>query len=113
MEALGRRIERAIVALDEVVASDAPEVSKLSRCVFLVAGLFGPFLLVHPYANGNGHMARFIVFTLLGRHGYWTNSWTVDPQPLPSDLYFQHIRSADTNDLIPLVQHLMRCIQGR
>lgn len=113
MEALGERIRRAIDALDQIEASDAPPVSKLSRAVFVVAALFGPFLLIHPYANGNGHMARFVVFTMLGRHGYWTNNWTVDPQPQPEDLYYAHIRAADANDLIPLVQHLMRCIQAR
>jgi len=48
MELLGDRIRRAIDALDQIAASDAPPVSRLSRSVFLVAALFGPFLLVHP-----------------------------------------------------------------
>ncbi|MBY5488676.1 Fic family protein [Rhizobium ruizarguesonis] len=55
---------------------------KLLRAIELAAALFVYFLEIHPYANGNGHMGRFMLQSLLGRHGLYFNAdFTMHPRP--------------------------------
>ncbi len=78
----------AVGALDASFAlPDAvvPRDQKLYAAVVVASRIFTEFLTVHPYANGNGHIARFLVWLFLGRYGYWPTSWTIDPRPNASD----------------------------
>ncbi|MER9702184.1 Fic family protein [Mesorhizobium sp. M0146] len=59
----------------------SPE-EKLLRAIQLVAALFVYFLEIHPFANGNGHMARMLIICLLGRHDlYLKKDWPLHPRP--------------------------------
>jgi fido (protein-threonine AMPylation protein) len=59
--------------------SSQPE--KLLRVVQIVVALFVYFLEIHPYLNGNGHMARFILIALLGRYDVYPAKWPIHPRP--------------------------------
>lgn len=61
--------------------AQATQEEKLYSAVVIAARAFQEVLTIHPYANGNGHMARFLVWLLLGRYGYWPSKWTIDPRP--------------------------------
>jgi fido (protein-threonine AMPylation protein) len=45
------------------------EAEKLACLIEVAAALFVYFLEIHPYANGNGHVGRFLLITLLCRYG--------------------------------------------
>ena len=48
------------------------------------------FFTVHPFANGNGHAGRMLVWVLLARHGFAPKSWSIDakqPYAKALDLY--------------------------
>lgn len=39
------------------------------------------FLSIHPYADGNGHVSRFMMFCYLSAAGVWPESWPIDDRP--------------------------------
>jgi fido (protein-threonine AMPylation protein) len=66
---------------------------------------FDVFLRIHPYANGNGHAARFIIWAVLGRYDFWPNRFTVEPRPTEPtyvDLITRH-RNGEPQPLITFV----------
>lgn len=56
---------------------------KLKFGVKISGILFVEFLTIHPYANGNGHIARFFVWAILGYFEFWPENgiWTIEPRP--------------------------------
>jgi hypothetical protein len=64
--------------VSSTVMSDA---EKLVRCAQLLAALFVYFLEIHPYVNGNGHMARLLVIAGFKRQGYYAARWPLHPRP--------------------------------
>jgi hypothetical protein len=81
MGQLAAHLGSGLAALDQNVL--LTEKQRLSYLVALSAVAFELFLRIHPYANGNGHAARFLVWSALGRYGHWPRNWPVDPQPPP------------------------------
>ena len=84
MDAFGEELIAAVSALDASFGVPNAELSqeqKLYGAVVVAARVFTEFLTVHPYANGNGHIARFLVWLVLGRYKYWPNAWTIEPRP--------------------------------
>ena len=84
MHAFAEDLMTAVSVLD--ASFDVPNITltqeeKLYGAVVLAARVFTEFLTVHPYANGNGHIARFLVWLVLGRYKYWPNAWTIEPRP--------------------------------
>ncbi|MGO7815608.1 Fic family protein, partial [Rhizobium ruizarguesonis] len=72
------------------------------RAIELAAALFVYFLEVHPYANGNGHMGRFLLQSLLGRYGLYFNS-NFNMHPRPKDpAYTSAISQYRNGPLLPL-----------
>ncbi|WP_330996545.1 hypothetical protein [Burkholderia cepacia] len=62
------------------------------------------FLAIHPYANGNGHISRFLILCYLGAAGFYPESWPVDKRP--PDPYINAIvlyRNGFADDLRELV----------
>lgn len=47
--------------------------------------IFIKFLKIHPYANGNGHIARFILLAVLNLYGYEVLNFPIDPRPQTKD----------------------------
>jgi len=68
---------------------------------------------IHPYANGNGHMARFASWAIVGRFGFWPNPnrWPVEPRPC--EPYVELIKEFRNGNHAPL-EHFMldMLIQG-
>lgn len=78
--------------------------SRQDRLRYLVpfaCRVFELFLRVHPYANGNGHVARFMVWCILGRYGHWPQRWSVEPRP-PDPPYSEYIKRYRDGDTTPL-----------
>jgi len=63
-----------------------PREQKLAYAVIFACSIFVTFLQIHPYANGNGHAARLVVWAILGRYGYWPKSWPIEPVVHPANL---------------------------
>lgn len=73
-----------------------PEAVKLSAFVKLLALYLQQFLTIHPFANGNGHMGRFLVMLQIIRHGYSLGAWPLDDSPQYGDAISAH---RDGNDV--------------
>ena len=113
MEAFGSRLRYALLLVDMQMAlpsAGLPPAVKMIVLAQVVAALFVEFLEIHPYANGNGHMSRLIVLTLLGKHNYYPRrEWTIDPRP--SDPRYPNLimqYRSGTRD--PLVQYIIECL---
>jgi fido (protein-threonine AMPylation protein) len=95
------------------LANELPEedLSKDMKIVYLVkfaTRVLVEFLRVHPYANGNGHMARFIIFAMLARYELWPKKWPLDDSPN----YHQHIYDYRRGDIAPLENFILRSVLG-
>jgi fido (protein-threonine AMPylation protein) len=89
-----------------------PFFTEAVRTNFVVAAaawFFVEYLRVHPYANGNGHLARFIISALMGNYGRWPVRWTVDPRP--GGNYDQLISAYRDGDPAPLERALFDAIE--
>lgn len=74
---------------------------RLRYLVVLACRVFEFFLRIHPYANGNGHAGRFMVWCVLGRYGHWPRRWSVEPRP-PDPPYTDCIIRYRNGDKDPL-----------
>ena len=102
-------LNTAILSFIHVVEAKLPNPSDPQRLIYSVRMLcyvLAEFLRIHPYANGNGHMGRFIVWALLLRLGYTPKSWPLEDRP-PYGPSLTQWRNGDTT---PLEMLLIRCI---
>ena len=109
MAAVADQVRTGLAVLD--VATEMPDAQvaredKLLYIVVFACQVFELFLRIHPYANGNGHAARFVVWAILGRFGYWPRSWPIDPRP-PDPPYTQLILEYRSGNPEPLESHLL------
>ncbi len=82
---------------------------KIKATVKVACKIFENFLRIHPYANGNGHAARFCIWAILGKYGYWPESWPIEPRPLdPPYTYF--IVTYRNGYHEPLEEFVLNCI---
>ena len=110
MAQLSRPIETAITGLDNELHYG--RVAPKYRLVYAVAAasrVFVTFLEIHPYANGNGHAARFFLTAFLGRYGYWLKSFPIEPRP-PDPPYTDLIKAYRSGNREPLEAHILKCI---
>ncbi len=112
MADLGRSITNAIAAIDagqEAPNAIIPPELKLLHTVQVACRFFELLCRVHPYANGNGHAARFCLWAILARYGYFPDRWPIDPRP-PDPPYTQLLLDyrAGTHD--PLDQYVLQCL---
>jgi fido (protein-threonine AMPylation protein) len=95
MRSLARVIGVAVSEMEAVI-SRLPkrelDPTRLATLAEIVAKFFERLLLVHPYANGNGHAARILVIALFGRFGYWLKRWSIHPRPLGAS-YLDSLRA--------------------
>jgi hypothetical protein len=73
-------IARGVDKIDAMIRTLRPADQVLLPVRF-ACWVFEAFLRIHPYANGNGHIARFSIWAVLGRYGLWPNKWSVEPRP--------------------------------
>ncbi|CAN5905695.1 hypothetical protein BH11MYX2_BH11MYX2_35120 [soil metagenome] len=57
------------------------EDERVVEVVAIACDVFVRFLTIHPFANGNGHAARFLIWAFLGRYDLWADAWTIEPRP--------------------------------
>lgn len=78
---------------------------KLRLIAERAAEVFVAFLTIHPYADGNGHMARLIILLWMFYFGFKVQDFTWHPRPYSSlqydDLIQQH-RDGNTKPLVAL-----------
>jgi len=108
--------ETIVRMADEMTAKfDADGTSPADRAVStvqLACLAFVNFLTVHPFANGNGHVARAILIHVLRHFGFRLNRWTLDPRPQfgqlanYDDMIYKHRRG----ETAPLEQFVLSCI---
>jgi Fic family protein len=82
------------------------EPAKLVLFVQMAAALFVEFLEIHPYANGNGHMARTMLLFLLARRNLFpARAWNIDPKPAdpPYSNLISQYRSGNRDTLIKFI----------
>ena len=107
MVSIATTIREAIEALDSlhrdrhVTPSD-----RLVTAVKVACSTLEAVLRVHPYANGNGHACRFIVWATLGRYGYWPRNWPIEPRP-PDPPYTAAIVQYRNGDPVPLEEFVL------
>lgn len=89
--------------------SQMPREVKMAFTVAVACRIFELVLRIHPYTNGNGHIARYCIWVLLGRYNFWPQRWPIDPRP-PDPPYTQLI--VDHRDGIhqPLEEFVLSCI---
>jgi hypothetical protein len=107
MTELGATIRAALLALDGNVL--LPDREKLRYIVVCACQVFVHFLTIHPYANGNGHMGRLVVWSILGRYGHWPNRWTIEPRP-PDPPYSELIVRYRNGDREPLERYIVQML---
>jgi hypothetical protein len=79
-----KHVRSAVKGLDAVVMLPNSQLSEKEKLKYLVAAscsVFCEFLLIHPYANGNGHIARTMLVWMLARYGYWIKQFPIEPRP--------------------------------
>ncbi len=73
-------IAAGVKALDTQRPSLTPGEFLIATIQFTCA-VFVEFLRVHPYANGNGHIARYILWMILARYGFYLRSFPIATRP--------------------------------
>lgn len=81
---------------------------KLLRTVEVIAAIFCTFLVIHPYVNGNGHMARFIAIAIFSRYNLRAQRWTFNTRP--PDPYSQAIAQYQNGNRQPFLTYLLNCL---
>lgn len=88
-------LKAGFAALDkafELPDSHLSAADKLYYLVVFACRCLVEFLRIHPYANGNGHQGRFIVWLILARYGYWPKKWPLNQSPPYGQLIYDHRR---------------------
>jgi hypothetical protein len=111
MQRLERLVWENIIKLDQVWS--VPNIvigkeAKLLRIVEVIAAIFCTFLLIHPYRNGNGHMARLIAIAIFSRYNLRAQKWTFNARP--PDPYSEAIAQYQNGNRQPFVTYLLNCL---
>ena len=112
MRRLGDALRSGIAGLDEGFAlpnAKLPRQTKLHFLVVFASRMFVQFLTIHPYVNGNGHIARLMVWAVLGRYGYWPKQWPIEPRT-EDPQYVETIRAYRSGQPQQLEHYILKCI---
>ena len=112
---LGDLFREALVALDkknsQVSSLEMSERLFLYQLAEAAADMMQRFLTVHPYANGNGHIARMLVLALLSRYGHRPTEWTVEPRPSSQNYSDNLIKMHRRGMTTPLVKAILTMLK--
>jgi hypothetical protein len=81
MSLFGRRMEEKASALDPLIPAKAPPERHEHQVIELCAWGHGEVIRIHPFADGNGRMARAVLLWLATRYGLPV---FIDLRPRPS-----------------------------
>lgn len=110
MTLFDKQFEQAMDRFDQLFRDETK--NKAVLLVMLVetlANFLVRFLTIHPYVNGNGHMARLLVLAMLGRVNIRPHTWSIDDRPPYDQAIFDYRRG----NVRPLVKVLLECITGK
>ena len=110
MDQLETRIQASFDALSGRFIPTSDDGDFLYDVVKLACEAFNIFLIVHPYINGNGHMARFIIWCFLAQFGVFPVKWSIEPSPA-IDPYVVRVRQYRAGDKEPLIIYILNCIE--
>jgi hypothetical protein len=82
---------------------------KLYRVTQLGVAVFVYFLQIHPFINGNGHMARFLLIAFLSWYGVFLSKWPLHPRPQDPP-YSELIKRYRLGDRRSLEHFVLSCI---
>jgi hypothetical protein len=105
MRELRREINSGFSALDShIVTTRSERLERLRYAVIFSCRVLELFLRIHPYANGNGHAGRLILWSVLGRYSHWPQHFPIEPRPAPPFVDFiKQYRDGDRNPLEMLI----------
>lgn len=83
---------------------------RLWAVIVAVCFVLAEFMRIHPYANGNGHMGRFMVWSFLLKFGYVPRDWPLEERP--PEPYIQCLDRWRAGEPVPLQLFLLQCIKG-
>lgn len=104
MDEFSTNLENSIGILDNINADFNPHIGrreKFIRTIQVATALFVYFLEIHPYANGNGHVARFLLIGILLQFGISLTKWNIHPRPAdpPYSSLIAQYRQGNKTDL--------------
>jgi hypothetical protein len=109
MNKLAAKVNTSVASLDAYTARQGANLKAadlLSFVVPLSAILLEKLLTIHPYANGNGHMGRLVIWVLLARYGIFPQSWPLEARPPYDIALWQHRRG----EVVSLQYVILKCI---
>lgn len=107
MSALAAEIQADLAAVQQ--PSNLPPAEALVSRLDVVLDRMVEFLAIHPYANGNGHMQRFIVWCYLAAMNLWPKRWPMDERPpRPYDEFIHLYRKGVKDPLRAYVLGLLK-----
>ena len=110
----GTAIVNAVEQIDRAIVSAPRGLDPAQRTIAIVrvaCEAFVRFLTIHPYADGNGHVARSLLWILLRHFGFIPDKWTIDPRPAFPD-YGTMIAMHRRGTTAPLEQFVLTCISA-
>ena len=84
-------------------------VNRMATIVRFACHAFVTILTIHPFVNGNGHVARALLWIILFHFGYAVPLWTIDPRP-PFPEYSAMIAAHRRNNVDLLEQFVISTI---
>jgi Fic/DOC family len=112
MTIFGTDFENVVAEGDFVWSANSKVIKpaeKLYRVIQLGVALFVYLLQIHPFANGNGHMARFFLISFLSRYGVTLSRWPLHPRPKDPP-YSEFIGRYRRGERVLLEHFVLSCI---
>lgn len=112
LKQFGKHFQATISGLDALMSVPNARVQPREKLKYLVAAacsLFSEFLIIHPFANGNGHIARIMLTWILARFGYWLSDFPIEPRPNDPE-YSDAIFKYQNGDFTPLERMVLLSI---
>jgi len=111
MNQLSVMIEQSVSQLEVRLTTIIDPSVKRYWIVALGCAILELFLRIHPYANGNGHIARYCLTAILGRFGCWLTTFHIEPKPNNPQQYAMLLMAYRRGNRLPLERFILQCLQ--